>query len=134
MPQERQEKPIQKKERTDFMSPESSARGEQPSTYFVQDRSKAERERLTVQDQIFTHNMGGVLPEQPDPTLFHSILDVGCGTGSWLIEAARTYPEMTMLVGADISIHIVEYARKLASEQGVSDRVKFFRHGCVAHT
>jgi ubiquinone/menaquinone biosynthesis C-methylase UbiE len=108
------------------MSTEPSPRREQPSTYFVQDRAnKAERERVTIQDQMVTRGMGGVLPEQPDPTLFHRVLDVGCGTGSWLIEAARTYPEMTTLVGADISIHTVEYARKLAQEQEVGDRVEF---------
>ncbi|MBA2679716.1 MAG: class I SAM-dependent methyltransferase [Ktedonobacteraceae bacterium] len=108
------------------MPSEPSARREQPSTYFVQDRSsKAERDRVTIQDQMLTHSMGGVLPEQPDPALFHHILDVGCGTGSWLIDAAKAYPDMTTLVGADISISMVEYARKLAQEQGVSDRVEF---------
>ncbi len=99
---------------------------EQPSTYFVQDRSnKTERERVTIQDQMFNQIMGGVLPEQPDPTLFSRVLDVGCGTGYWLIEAARTYPTMTTLVGVDISARMVEYARTFAQEQGVSDRVKF---------
>ncbi len=108
------------------MSTEPSARREHPSTYFVQDRSnEVERERVTLQDQMFTQRMGGVLPEQPDPTIFSRVLDVGCGTGGWLIEAAKTYPAMTTLVGADISIRMVEYARKLAQEQGVSDRVEF---------
>lgn len=108
------------------MSTESSAQREQPSTYFVQDRrSEAERERVTIQDQMLTRSMGGVLPEQPDPTLFHRVLDVGCGTGSWLIEAAQTYPTMTTLVGADISARMVEYARKLAQKQGIGDRVEF---------
>ncbi len=108
------------------MSSESSPRREQSSTYFVQDRAnKVERERVTLQDQMFTQMMGGVLPEQPDPTLFSRVLDVGCGTGYWLIEAARTYPTMTTLVGIDISARMVEYARMFAQEQGVSDRVKF---------
>ncbi len=108
------------------MSPEYSPRGEQSSTYFVQDRSnKAERERVTLQDKMFTQMMGGVLPEHPDPTLFSRVLDVGCGTGSWLIEAARMYPTMTTLVGVDISARMVEYARTFAQEEGISDRVKF---------
>jgi len=67
----------------------------------------------------------GVLPEQPDPTIFHRVLDVGCGSGSWLIQAAKTYPTMTTLVGADINIQMIEYARGLAQEQGVSDCVEF---------
>jgi ubiquinone/menaquinone biosynthesis C-methylase UbiE len=108
------------------MSTESSSRREQPSTYFVQDRhNKAERERVTLQDQMFTQLMGGVLPEQPDPTLFSHILDVGCGTGHWLVEAAQTYPIMKTLVGIDISSRMIEYAQALAKEQGVSDRVEF---------
>ena len=72
------------------MSTEPSARREHPSTYFVQDRrSEVERERITIQDQLLTRAMGGVLPEQQDPNIFSRVLDVGCGTGSWLIEAAQ---------------------------------------------
>ena len=108
---------------------------EQPSTYFVQDRSnKAERERVTLQDQMLTQSMGGVLPEQPDPTAFHNILDVGCGTGCWLIEAAKTYPEVKRLVGVDISPPyggIWASARQGARSQR-SRRV--LRHGRAAHT
>ncbi len=109
------------------MSSESGKRREHPSTYFVQDRSnEAERRRITLQDTMVTQSMGGVLPEQADPNSFHRVLDVGCGTGGWLIEAAKTYPGMTTLAGADISIRMVEFARALATEQGVSDRVKFY--------
>lgn len=108
------------------MSKESSSRREHPSTYFVQDRSnKAENERIAFQDEMLTQEMGGVLPEQPDPTIFSHVLDVGSGPGNWLIEVARTYPTTRMLIGIDISIHMVEYARKQAAEQGVSDRVEF---------
>ncbi len=57
-------------------------RREHPSTYFVQDRSNEdELTRLILQDQMVTAGMGGVLPEQPDPTIFKRVLDVGCGTG-----------------------------------------------------
>lgn len=56
---------------------------EHPSTYFVQDRSNQEElERLQVFDSLFTAGMGGVLPEQPDPTAFPRVLDVGCAPGS----------------------------------------------------
>jgi ubiquinone/menaquinone biosynthesis C-methylase UbiE len=69
--------------------------------------------------------MGGILAEQPDPTVFQSVLDVGCGTGEWLIEAAKTYPTMTRLVGVDISSKMLNYARAQADAQQVSDRVQF---------
>src|SRR5258708_15848139 len=75
---------------------------EQPSTYFVQDRSNQEElDRLQIQDHMLTASMGGVLPEQPDPTAFQRVLDVGCGTGDWLIELAKTTPTCPSLVGVD---------------------------------
>jgi ubiquinone/menaquinone biosynthesis C-methylase UbiE len=99
---------------------------ERPSTYFVQDRSnKDEITRLLIQDGLLTESMGGVLAEQPDPTIFQRILDVGCGVGGWLIATARTYPTATRLVGIDISARMIEYARTLAQEQQVSDRIEF---------
>jgi ubiquinone/menaquinone biosynthesis C-methylase UbiE len=99
---------------------------EHPSTYVVQDRSNEEElTRLHIQDHMTTTAMGGVLPEQPDPTIFQRVLDVGCGTGGWLIEAAKTYPAMSLLMGADVSSRMIEYARAQAETQQVSDRVQF---------
>jgi ubiquinone/menaquinone biosynthesis C-methylase UbiE len=97
-----------------------------PSTYFVQDRkSQKELTRLVYQDRMITTLMGGILPEQPDPTVFHRVLDVGCGTGGWAIEAAQTYPEMS-LVGIDISQRMIKYACAQAKAHHVDDRVKFY--------
>ncbi len=96
-----------------------------PSTYFVQDRkNQKELTRLANQDRMITTAMGGVLPEQPDPTIFHRVLDVACGTGSWAIEAAQTYPEMS-LVGIDISQRMIKYACAQAKAHHVDDRVEF---------
>jgi ubiquinone/menaquinone biosynthesis C-methylase UbiE len=96
-----------------------------PSTYMVQDRkNQKELSRLVIQDQMVTTVMGGVLPEQADPTIFQRVLDVGCGPGGWIIEAARTYPTMS-LVGIDISQRMIKYARTQAETQQVSDRVEF---------
>lgn len=108
------------------MSTTNNPRREHPSTYFVQDRSNEdELARLQIQGRLFTAGMGGVLPEQPDPTIFHRVLDVGCGPGNWLIEAAKTYPSMTVLVGVDVSSRIVEYAQAQAEAEQISDRVQF---------
>lgn len=108
------------------MSTQENPRQEHPSTYVVQDRSNEEELiRLSVQDQMLTAGMGGVLPEQPDPTIFKRVLDVGCGTGAWLIEAAKTYPNMSLLIGADISRRMVEYATSQAEKAGVNERVEF---------
>jgi ubiquinone/menaquinone biosynthesis C-methylase UbiE len=100
-------------------------RNEYQGTYVVLDRnSQEELHRLTIQDQLITTAMGGILPEQSDPTLFHRVLDVGCGTGGWIIEAAKTYPEMK-LIGVDINKMRIEYARAQAEAQQVADRVEF---------
>ena len=108
------------------MSTPTDPRQEHPSTYFVQDRSNEEEmTRLILQDQMVTAGMGGVLPEQPDPTIFQRVLDVGCGPGGWLIEAAKNYPAISLLVGVDVSSRMIEYARAQAEAQQVSDRVQF---------
>lgn len=104
----------------------SIPRKEHPSTYMVQDRdSQEEFARLQLQDQLTTERMGGLLPEQPDPTTFKRVLDIACGTGGWLIEAAKAYPNMIQLFGTDISGKMLDYARVQAEAAGVSDRVEF---------
>src|SRR5712691_394925 len=113
------------KERYAMTTP-TNPRREHPSTYFVQDRGNVEElSRLQLQDQMVTTSMGGVLPEQPDPTIFQRVLDVGCGTGGWLIEIAKTYPSMSLLVGVDVSSKMVEYAQAQAEAQQVNDRIEF---------
>ncbi len=93
------------------MADSPEPRREHPSTYIVQDRSNEEElNRLRIQDRMLTESMGGVLPEQPQPESFHRVLDVGCGSGSWVIEAAQTYPTMS-LFGIDVSKTMVDYAR-----------------------
>lgn len=99
---------------------------EHPNTYIVADRSNQdELNRLQLQDHLITTAMGGVLPEQQDTGRFHHVLDVGCGTGDWLIEAAQTYPTMTELVGVDVSGSLLDFARAQADARSVADRVTF---------
>ncbi len=81
--------------------------------------------RLPIQDQFITQGMGGVLPEQPDPTIFERVLDVGCGVGAWLIQAAQTYPTISRLIGIDINPRMIAYANEQAEQRGVGDRVEF---------
>ena len=99
---------------------------EHPSTYIMQDLGNLdELSRLDIQDKMLTTEMGGVLPELADPTSLRRVLDVGCGTGGWLMETARTYPTIERLVGADISNKIVTYARDQAKAQHLDGRVEF---------
>jgi len=104
----------------------SNPRREHPGTYVVQDRNNQdELARLQVQDHMITTSMGGVLPEQPTPISFKRVLDIGCGSGGWLIETAKTYPEMTRLFGIDVSGKMLDSARTQAEANQVSDRVEF---------
>ncbi|HET8843976.1 MAG TPA: methyltransferase domain-containing protein [Ktedonobacteraceae bacterium] len=99
---------------------------DQSNTYFMPDRaSREETIRLQIQDQMINLGMGGVLPEQDNPIRFEQILDIGCGTGGWLIEAAVTYPAISRLVGLDVNGKFLAAARKQAEQQQVSDRVQF---------
>lgn len=98
---------------------------EHSSTYFVQNRqSEQELARLAVQDRIITTLMGGVWPEQSNPSRFRRVLDIGCGSGNWAIEVARTYPELTVF-GIDISRRMVAYAREQAAQQQLEARLEF---------
>jgi ubiquinone/menaquinone biosynthesis C-methylase UbiE len=99
---------------------------ERSSTYFLQDWSKQkEMARLKIQDKMLTLGMGEVLPESVDPTLLRRVLDVGCGTGGWLIETAKRYPAIEKLVGADISNTMVAHARQEATAALLDGRVQF---------
>ena len=93
-------------------------------TYFVQDLQDEELLRLAGQDQFLTASMGGVFPEQAAPSDFSRVLDVACGPGGWVIEAAQTYPEMS-LVGIDLNQRTLTYARKQAAAHHVDDRIEF---------
>ena len=99
---------------------------EYTSTYFVQDRENIEEmTRLDIQDKMLTEGQGGALPELADPSHLRRVLDVGCGTGEWLLETARTYPTIERLIGVDISGKMIEYARAKALDAGLAERVQF---------
>jgi SAM-dependent methyltransferase len=52
------------------------------------------------------------------------VADVGCGHGASTIIMAKAYPRSTF-VGFDYHQRSIEWARKAASDAGVSDRVRF---------
>lgn len=83
---------------------------EHASTYFIQDQGNVEEmTRLEIQAKMLTTGMGGVLPELVDHSHLQRVLDVGCGTGNWLMQTARTYPTIGKLVGADINSKMLAY-------------------------
>src|SRR5258708_40134022 len=98
---------------------------DKPSQYVVEDRSSnPEMIRLMIQDSLMTTGMGGPLAEQANPTSLHRVLDIGCGSGGWILEAADLYHHME-LTGIDISWRMIEYARAEAQARKLTDGVAF---------
>ena len=97
----------------------------QPNTYFVQKNLQEELTRLDSQDIMLTGSVGGPIPEQPETFAPRKVLDVGCGTGSWLFDVVRAYPSTTELVGVDINSEMVEYARHQAKDRQLAERIQF---------
>lgn len=52
------------------------------------------------------------------------ILDSGCGSGVILIEMCRAFPKAEA-IGVDLSEPLLEFARKSAEKEGISNRVAF---------
>lgn len=108
------------------MANPNRGQGEYPNTYFIDERAKRdELTRLALQDHMLTGGMGGVVPEQSDPSRFHQVLDIGCGTGGWLIDTAENFPGMDQLIGVDGSERMLTYARTQAQAHHVEERVQF---------
>jgi ubiquinone/menaquinone biosynthesis C-methylase UbiE len=95
------------------MSDEPTA---QQGAYFIDAESAAEMARLTKQDRFYTEAMGGLFAERSDLSSIHSILDLGCGPGQWVLDVAFAYPEIEV-AGIDISDVMVRYASARAGTQ-----------------
>jgi SAM-dependent methyltransferase len=92
-----------------------------PSTGYVIDvESPAETARLMKQDRLLTECMGGVFPEGVDLSTSTAILDLACGPGGWALDVAFAYPHI-QVVGVDISLTTIEYARARALTQGLDN-------------
>jgi ubiquinone/menaquinone biosynthesis C-methylase UbiE len=78
--------------------------------------------QLIKTDQLFTKAMGGLLPEQPEQAIahLHDVLDIGCGSGGWVLEMAYANSRMHA-TGIDISQGMIDYANTLASANGLDN-------------
>ncbi len=88
--------------------------------YFIDAENAAEMARLTRQDRFLTEAMDGLFSERSDITSMHSILDLGCGPGQWVLDVAFTYPKIKV-TGIDISELMVNYAQARAHSQGLDN-------------
>lgn len=75
-----------------------------------------ETARQMLQNRLLHCYMGGPLPEQNLTTTVHHILDLACGPGGWVLDAAFAYPQVEV-VGVDRSRINVQYARAQARAQ-----------------
>jgi len=81
--------------------------------YFIDAENAAEMARLVNQDRITTRCMGGLFPPQLALSNVHTILDIACGPGGWVIDVAQAYPDK-QVTGIDVSQLMVAYAAELA--------------------
>jgi SAM-dependent methyltransferase len=58
------------------------------------------------------------------------VADIACGVGWAGLSIARDYPS-AVVVGLDPDAQSIEMSRRLASDEGVSDRVTFRAHDCA---
>lgn len=95
--------------------------GPQPTNAYVIDpESAAEMARLMLQDRTITQAMSGALPEDTDISLAHTILDIACGPGGWVLDMAAQYPDREV-VGIDISTRMIDYARTQAETRTLTN-------------
>jgi ubiquinone/menaquinone biosynthesis C-methylase UbiE len=83
---------------------------EAKNTYIIDAENATEMVRLIEQDRLFTEGMGVLFPEGFDLSKMETVLDIGCGPGSWVIEVAFACSHMTV-TGIDVSEMMVDYAR-----------------------
>lgn len=92
------------------------------STYFVDIESGAETARLIQQAHLLTNQLGGLFPakfELPGANV-NTILDIACGPGSWVLDVAYAYPDISV-VGVDLNEIMVQYATAQALTQGLQN-------------
>jgi cyclopropane fatty-acyl-phospholipid synthase-like methyltransferase len=86
------------------------------NTYVFDPESPTELGRLINQDHTMTAAMGGPLSGITDRSSLSHLLDLGCGPGGWVLDAAFALPDAEV-EGVDISRIMVDYANARARSQ-----------------
>ena len=68
-------------------------------------------------DKVINNGLGGTLAQRPDFSRIKAVLDLGCGPGGWVLEVARTHPEI-QVSGIDISRAMIQFAQAQALSRG----------------
>jgi SAM-dependent methyltransferase len=87
-------------------------------SYVFDANDPTELARLIDQDRMATRAMGGAFAGLTDQEIirFQNILDLGCGPGGWVLDAAHARPEAEV-AGVDSNRTIVDYANARARSQ-----------------
>ncbi|SRR6266567_7352253 len=99
-------------------TPLSSPEGN--NNYVFDPEAAPEMVRLIDLDKIATQGMGGLFADLPDPAAWNEILDVACGPGGWVLDAAYALPRAEV-TGIDISQNMTRYANARARAQGLTN-------------
>ena len=81
-------------------------------TYVFTDAPE-EAARLLVQNDLLNRLLG----KDPELSHYHAILDIACGSGGWVLDVARDFPQR-MVVGIDRSPVMIEAAQRQALVEG----------------
>jgi SAM-dependent methyltransferase len=94
-----------------FMANDSSDK----NTYALDPESPEEMARLIELDRVSTRSMGGVFSglAETDIAGLHSVLDLACGPGGWVLDVAFEHPRLAV-TGVDVSQLMMDYARARA--------------------
>ncbi len=90
------------------------------STYFIDIESGAETARLVELAHLLTNQLGGLFPEKFTFSDVNHILEIACGPGSWALDVAYAYPEISV-VGVDVNDTMIRYATAQAITQGLQN-------------
>ena len=96
---------------------------EMESTPLIDPNSPLEICRLSDQDHLMTEVAGGLFPERLDLTPVYRVLDLACGPGEWVMEAARSLE--VPCVGVDCSPAMLRSARTRAKMASIDDLATF---------
>ncbi len=90
------------------------------NTYIFDPESPQEMARLIEQERFVTKAQGGTFAGLPDLPAGGTVLDLACGPGGWVLNAAFEHPELEV-AGVDISHVMINYANARAQTQQISN-------------
>lgn len=95
---------------------------EETHTYVLDPKSSTEMARLLEQDRFANQNMGGVFVglSTTDIAGLHTVLDLACGPGGWVLDTAFENPTISV-TGGDISQIMIDYAIARARTQKLAN-------------